>query len=101
LITTPGYDISLISYLENTFLHGSVQLKNLFTALSFRILFGLPLLAFAFFFFRRLIMSEMVDQTKIQDAQLQCFYLSDRFFLKAYPKSYLIPDSKEFSDLLS
>jgi hypothetical protein len=28
-VTTPRYDVSLISYLRNTFLHDSTQLKNL------------------------------------------------------------------------
>jgi len=52
-ITTPKYDVSLISYLGDTFLHDSIQLKNLSTTLFFLYSFlstfiGLPL----FFFFR-------------------------------------------------
>jgi len=35
IITTPKYDVSLISYLGNTFLHDSIQLKNLSTTLFF------------------------------------------------------------------
>jgi hypothetical protein len=50
LITTLRYGISFISYFGDTFLHNSVQLKNLFTALFFLNSLGLPLLAFAFFF---------------------------------------------------
>ena len=34
-ITTPKYDASLISYLGNTFLHDSIQLKNLSITLFF------------------------------------------------------------------
>lgn len=42
LILHPRFDISLISHLGNTFLHESIQLKNLSIVLFFYIPYNLP-----------------------------------------------------------